>query len=232
MALPQIEYATYQLTLPSTKKTIKYRPFNVKEEKIFMMAMESKDQGDMINAVIQIIENCTMGNIKKVEELPYFDIEYIFIQLRKKSVGEIVNANKKCSCGFDIPIEINLDEVIIDAGDKPSNVIQVSDSIGIEMKYPSITGLDDIGESDVERTFNMIVAMISSIYDGDTVHKASDSTKEELLEWIEGLPENTFIKINDFMSDMPKMVYNSIAKCPECGEDNMLHLEGLSSFFG
>jgi formylmethanofuran dehydrogenase subunit E len=233
MGLPQIDYATYQLTLPSTQQVIKYRAFNVKEEKILMMALESEDEGDMFNAIIQIIDNCTMGKIKSVEELPYFDIEHIFIQLRKKSIGEIITASTKCSkCEGEVPAEINLDEVVLNTVDEGDNVIQISDSMGIEMRYPSMSGLNVEGATKIEKSFNLIAAMISSVYDGDTIHKASSYSNSELVDWIEALPEEVFLKMNTFMENMPKITYNSEVICPSCGEKNVIRLEGLSSFFG
>jgi|SaaInlV_150m_DNA_3_1039698.scaffolds.fasta_scaffold00487_2 hypothetical protein len=233
MALPQIQQATFNLTLPSSKKKWKYRSFTVKEEKILLMALESKDEKAMVSAILQIIDNCTFGNIKNLSDLPFFDIEYMFIKMRQKSVGDTINATKRCTkCDEEIPIEIDLNKVQVDLKDKPNPLIEITENIGMELRYPSGDNLEMVnGDTDIDKMFNVVIHLIKSIYEGDVVHKPSDYTDEELMSFVESLPDTVFKKVNEFMANMPKTVYEATMPCPICNTVNVIRLEGLSSFF-
>lgn len=239
MALPKIETPTYNLILPSTGEKIKYRPFLVKEEKILLIATESEDAEAMQNAVKDIISNCTFGKIDPDDMAP-FDVEWIFLQLRIKSKGENVDLTFRCNnevdgeeCGTVNNISIDLREINIDANDMKEKVIKITDSVGVEMTYPTFKSMENINEdaSAAQQALDMILNNIVCVFDGDEVYNANeDFTKEEITEFIDSLTEDQFKNIRDFFEDMPKIVYDVDYKCKKCGYEETLHLEGLQSF--
>jgi len=234
MSLPVIDQPTFNLNIPSSGKRIKYRAFTVKEEKILLLALESEDQESMVDAIKQIITNCTFGKVNNIDNLPYFDIEYIFIQLRKKSISDVIHAKRNCEeCDFELEIDINLDSVRIDKLDKKANIIEVTDTIGMELSYPTMAKMNNLIESssDFTKMFELIAQLIVTIYEGETIYKADDYKLKEKMEFLEGLGENAFVKIQEFLTNMPTVYTEVDMKCPQCGHDNHIKLEGLYNFF-
>ena len=209
MALPILDTATYELTLPSSDVQVKYRPFLVKEEKILLLAMESEETAQVTKALKEIVHTCTFGTIN-VEALPTFDLEYIFLNIRAKSVGEV--AKLKLLCPDDketyANVEVDLSKVEVQVDDKHSNEIQINDKIKMVMKYPTINSFDpsvDATKLKTEQLFDIIADTVYEIYDGETVHKGVDYSKEEMKNFIESLTSEHFNKIQQFFNTMPRL---------------------------
>ena len=239
MSLPKLNTPVYEATLPSTNKVIKYRPFLVKEEKILLTAMEDGSEKTISNAVNQIIKNCVQGNIK-VKELPTFDIEYLFLRLRAKSVGEKVTIGLKpypCPqnegeiCKNSTEVEINLEEVKVIKDKKHSSKIMLDDNIGIKMSYPdlSILGQKNTG---VESGLKLIKDSIEMIFTSEETFDRSSFTQKELDEFFDSLTTDQFSKIKDFFDTMPVLKHTVKYKCATCGEEKETTIQGLNSFFG
>ena len=233
MALPKINSPTFELKLPSSGQTIKFRPFLVKEEKILLVAQQSGELKDILNAVVQIANNCIYDDID-VEKLPLFDIEYIFINLRSKSVSNIseVMINDPDD-GKQYKVEIDLDKVVIERPEKEiSNKIDLGDGIGVVMRYPSITYMNSIGTAinDADTAINTIMACIEKVYDTDNVYEASEYSKEELNDFILSLSSKQFQNIQEFFNNQPKVTQKVKYKRKD-GEEKELVLEGLNDFF-
>jgi len=244
MTLPRIAVPKYQLIIPSSKKEVSYRPFLVKEEKILLIAMESGEEKEMIGAVKNIIENCVYDDLD-VKNMPMFDIEYIFLQLRAKSKGEIVDLSFDCGkCKKPIPIQIDLTKIEIIRTEGHDIKIPLSDDIGIIMKYPSmeIQNIINKEKSDVENVFSTITSCIDSIWDKESVYATKDHTKEEINDFLESLPDDSFTKIQKFFDTVPVLKHEFELKCTSkngkgkkatiCGWKETKTLEGLGSFFG
>ena len=216
MPLPRIETPKYELTIPSTGKTVKYRPFLVKEEKILLIAMESEDETQMMNAVEEIIQNCIYDADLNVKQLAMFDVEYIFLQLRSKSKGEEIDMSFECGeCKTSIPVHLNLMDVDIVRTEGHKQNIELTNNIGVKMKYPSIslkTKIDSEG-SDVENIFQSLVFCLDSIYDAETVYQAADQTEKEIMDFFESLPEKEFEKIQNFFNTLPVLKHEVELKC-------------------
>ena len=204
MTLPIVETPRYELTLPSTDKVVQYRPFLVKEEKVLLVAMESNNNNQIINATKEILNACTFEKID-VEKLPIFDIEYIFLQIRAKSVGEI--AKFKILCPDDkstyVNVEVDLTKVNVEVDDKHTNTVVIDEDkkLGIVFNYPTLEMTKagfDIDETDIDTLFDIMILSIEHIYEGDKIYPAKDSTKEELKTFLESLPHKTFEKIKTF----------------------------------
>jgi len=237
MALPIIETATYELTLPSKDVKVKYRPFLVKEEKVLLMALESKLPEEMTSALKQICHACTFGTVD-INTLPLFDVEYIFLQIRAKSVGEI--ATLKLLCPDDketyAEVEIDLSKVEVHVDEDHSNKIELDEKkkIGIVMSYPTINTIDPKINKEGKKTqvmFDMLVSTIHQIYEGDKIHTPSDYTKEELHKFIESLDSKAYKKINDFFDSMPKLKQEIEIVNPKTKKTSKLTLQGLQDFF-
>ena len=235
MALPILETATYELTLPSSDVKVKFRPFLVKEEKILLMAMESASGKEIQKALKEIVHACTFGSIN-VAALPTFDVEYIFLHVRSKSVGEV--AKLKLLCPDDkktyAEVEVDLSKVEVQVDDKHSNVIQVNDKIKIIMKYPTIDMFDaelDAKDMKTKQLFDVVAGSIHEIYDGETVHKGSDYSKEEINKFIESLTSDSFNKIHDFFNTMPQLRHEVEVENPKTKVKSKVMLAGLQSFF-
>jgi len=241
MALPKIETPTYNLTLPSTGEKIKYRPFLVKEEKILLIATESEDEDAIQNAIKDIISNCTFGKLNPDDTTP-FDIEWVFLQLRIKSKGETVELNYKCNnvvgesekvCGAINKINIDLRVIEIDNGAEQSKVINLTDTIGVEMMYPTFKTMEMINPdaNGAEQAMAMIIANITTVFEGDVVYcSGQDFDMNEMIEFVDSLTEDQFAKIRGFFDGMPKIAYDTEYKCSSCGYSETLHLEGLQDF--
>jgi len=240
MALPTIATPTYTLKVPSTNKSISYRPFLVKEEKILLMAMESKEDKDMADALRQIISNCVSTAGFDATTLAVFDLEYIFLNLRAKSVGEIAEPQIKCAkCDTDITLKVDLTKVKVKKDRKHKAEIKLSDNIGITMQYPDIEDLlamerpIEEGDSEVDRTFTMIMNSIDNIWDEDSVYSAKDHTEEEIITFLESLTTDHFEKIQQFYDTMPRLEHKINYKCEEekCDHEDSITLRGLQDFF-
>ena len=239
MPLPQIATPTYELTLPSTGETIDYRPFLVKEEKLLVLAMETEDSKDITKAVKTVIKNCIQTKGIKVEELPTFDIEYLFLNIRGKSVGEEVEV--KIICPDDgktqVPVTINIDEIEVEKDKKHTTKFAIDDNLMIEMKYPSLdqfikSNFDFSGGNQMEQSFELISTCVDKIYNEEEVWVAADFSKKELMDFIESMNSTQFKKIESFFETMPKLKHEIKVKNPETGKSSLVVLEGLSSFFG
>lgn len=224
----------YDLKLPVTGSMIKYRPFLVKEEKILLMAMESQNEKEIINAMKTIIRNCTTLR-KKVEDLPTFEIEYIFLKIRAKSVGEVSKINVTCPDDGEtqVEVEIDLDKLQIHMDKDHSNKIMLTDDVGLVMKYPSLDMFvkDNFNLQNVnaETAFEMTADCIESVFEGEVV--TEDATKKELLEFLDNLNNQQFQKIQKFFDTMPKLSHKLEVENPETGVKSEVVIEGLAAFF-
>ena len=235
MALPILETASYELTLPSSDVQVKYRPFLVKEEKILLLALESANAGEITKALKEIVHACTFGSIN-VNMLPTFDLEYIFLNIRAKSVGEV--AKLKLLCPDDketyANIELDLSKVEVQVDEDHTNTIQINDKLKMVMKYPTIDSFDpqqDSANMKTEQLFDVIASTVYEIYDGETVHKASDYTKKEMNEFLESLTSDHFAKIQKFFSGMPRLEHEVEIENPKTKVKSKVVLKGLQSFF-
>jgi hypothetical protein len=239
MPLPKIATPIYELEIPSLKKKIRYRPFLVKEEKILIIALESEDSKQIANAVKNVISNCILSKGIKVEDLATFDIEYLFLNIRGKSVGETVDVLITCPDDGEtqVPTSINLDEILVEVDPEHSRDIKLDDSLTLRMRYPSMTEFIknnfDSGESvSVDDTFDLIVSCIDQIYSEEESWTASDSTKKELLEFVEQLSSKQFKEVEKFFETMPKLSHTIKIRNPNTKVESEVVLEGLSAFFG
>jgi len=246
LPLPTIDVPTYELELPSNGKKIKFRPFLTKEEKILLMALESKEESDMISAVRQIVQNCIISAYPgfDVSDLPWFDLEYFFLNLRARSMGEKVEPKFQCNsldaagnvCGNIITTEIDLLAVKVEKVPEHSTKILLAGNVGVKMKYPnfdSIAALRQFKEGNAtEATEDMIIDHIDYIYMGDTVFPVKEQSRDDLKEWLEKLTQTQFDKISNFFTEMPKVKIKKEVKCSKCGFDHVIPFEGIASFFG
>jgi hypothetical protein len=237
MPLPKIATPTYELIIPSTKKTIKYRPFLVKEEKILIIAQESEDSKQISDAVKTVISNCILSRGVKVDQLATFDIEYIFLNIRGKSVGETVEVLITCPDDgkTKVPVTINLEEIEVNIGPKHSKDIKLDDSLTLRMRYPSMeefikTNFIDGGMT-VDDTFDLICSCIDQVYNEEESWTASECTKKELIDFIEQLSSTQFKQVENFFQTMPKLSHKLKIKNPNTKVESEVVLEGLTSFF-
>jgi hypothetical protein len=239
MALPLANVAKYELVLPSQQKTIQYRPFLVKEEKVLLMAMESGESKEMITAIKEIVKSCTFGEMI-AEDYPMFDIEYVFLQIRSKSVGEV--AKLKVLCPDDgktyAEAEVDLTKVEVQVDDNHTNKIIIDENrnLGIVLKYPTLKNYDlmsskSVNTNDMDKVFNILIDSIDHVFEGDKVYPAKDSTKEELKDFIETLPQESFMKIKTFFDTMPKLKHEIEVTNPKTQVVNKVTLQGVSDFF-
>ena len=237
MPLPKISTPTYELVIPSTGKKIKYRPFLVKEEKILIIAMESEDTTQIANAVKDVISSCVITRGVKVNELSTFDIEYLFLNIRGKSVGEEVEVLVTCPDDgvTKVPMTINLDEIQIQVDEAHSRDIKLDDSLVLRMKYPSMDEfvknnfvLDNVS---VDDTFDVVISCIEQVYSEEESWSAKDCTKKELKEFVEQLSSKQFKEIENFFATMPKLSHKIVVKNPNTEVENEVVLGGLGSFF-
>jgi len=236
MALPKLTTPTYELEIPSTDAKIKYRPFLVKEEKILMMAMESKKNPDIVQAVKDIVSECTFNKIE-LSDLPMFDVEYIFLQIRSKSVGEV--SKLKLLCPDDgvtyADLELDLSEVKVQVGDDHTNKITLDNGMGMIMKYPTIDSFKDSGIQDINATnmLEVIGACIQQIYEeeGKKTYDPKDQTQKEVTDFIEQLTTKQFQNVQNFFDTMPKLKHTVKIKNPKTKVESEVVLSGLNDFF-
>jgi len=234
--LPKLDSPTYQLKVPSTGESVSYRPYLVKEEKILMMAMESNDTNQMMDAVKNVIRSCTSDSID-VSALAMFDIEYIFTQLRAKSVGETSSIKVKCSeCDASNEVDVNLEKVRVDVPESDIKTVPLTDTVGVSLRYPSVDAMlkaqADESKSDVDRVFDLITACIDSIYSGDEVFDAREQSPKELKEFIESLNTKQFNEVRDFIETIPSASIDVEFMCMSCSQHNSFEVKGLGNFFG
>ena len=242
MALPKIAVMKYELTLPSSGEKITFRPFLVKEEKILMTALQGGEAKDMVRALKEIINNCVDKDLK-VETLPPFDLEYIFLQLRARSVGEVIPISyslpeeickdDKKECTFEK--ELNLDDIKVQKNKNHKDLIDLTDTIKLKMRYPDMEGATAMtgveGVEMVDKTFDLIGQSIEYIMDGEEMHNLSDYTKKEADDFLDSLSTQNFKEIQTFFDTMPKLKHEITAKCKVCGKENTKVLEGMGDFF-
>jgi len=242
MPLPKISTPQYELILPSTEKAIKYRPFLVKEEKILLLALESQDTKQITTAIKSVLKDCILSRGIKVEELPTFDIEYIFLNIRGKSVGESVDLIITCSDDgvTEVPVKIYIDEIQIQKDESHTTDIDLGEGLVLRMKYPSldqfIKSNFDFSEektiSNIDESFEIIASCMDIVFNSDDSWAAADCTKKELKDWIETMNTKQFKMIENFFETMPKLTHTIKVKNPKTEVENEVTLEGLSSFFG
>ena len=240
MPLPKIATPTYELAIPSTGKKIKYRPFLVKEEKILILALESEDVKQITNAIKTILKDCISTRGVKVEDLSTFDIEYIFLNIRGKSVGESVDLVVTCPDDEEttVPVKVYIDEIEVQTDPDHSRDIKLDDTLTLRMKYPTlsqfISNNFDFSENDndsVEQSFEMIATCMDLVYNDEESWAASDCTKKELISWIETLNTKQFQEIEKFFTTMPKLSHTIKVTNPNTKVENEVTLEGLQNFF-
>jgi hypothetical protein len=238
MPLPKIATPTYELEIPSTKKTVKYRPFLVKEEKILIIAMESEDPKQITEAVKNVISNCLLTRGIKIEQLATFDIEYLFLNIRGKSVGETVEVLITCPDDgiTKVPVSINLDEIKVEVSDDHSRDIKLDDCLVMRMKYPSMqefikNNFTSENAISVDDTFDLICSCIEQVYNEEESWVSSDFSKKELSDFLEQLTSNQFKEIEKFFETMPKLSHTVNLTNPNTKKESKVVLEGLSSFF-
>jgi hypothetical protein len=238
MPLPKLNTPTYELTLPSSNRKVKYRPFLVKEEKILLIAMESEDEKEMQNAVKQILKNCILTRGISVDKLAVFDIEYLFLNIRGKSVGEDIKLNIVCPDDevTEVEVSVNVEDVKIQKSDNHDSVIQLTDQVAIVMKYPSMemfvkNNITGENQQKVDTIFDMTIDCISQVVEGEDVLEAKSFSKKEMLEFVETFDTQQFQKIQDFFETMPKLSHTIKVLNPKTNIESEVVIEGLSSFF-
>ena len=239
MPLPKIATPTYELELPSTGKSIKYRPFLVKEEKVLVIALESEDTKQITNAIKAVLKNCVLTKGIKVENLPTFDIEFLFLNIRGKSVGEEIEVNIVCPDDGEtnVPVFIDLDSIQVERDDDHTNQIKLDDDLKMEMKYPSLeqfikNNFDFEEGNQMDQSFELIATCIDKIYNEDEVWATADCTKKEVKEFLESMNSSQFKEIEKFFESMPKLKHTIEITNPKTKVKSEVVLEGLASFFG
>lgn len=239
--LPKIDIPIYETKLISNGEVIRFRPFLVKEQKLFLMAGESDDPKETVRTIKQVLTNCILDDVD-VENMATFDIEYIFLQLRARSVGEIANLRFTCNnnisetekCGNNVKIDVNVLEIDPQKNKDHTNKIQITDKVGVVLKYPTFNSLDisNLDTENIEQILEIIVSCIDYVYDADSVYYAKDTPKQELVDFIENLKQADLEKISVFFNTLPKIKKDVDFQCEKCGYKEVLTLEGIQSFFG
>ena len=240
MKLPTIGIPAYETTIPSTGEKVQFRPFLVKEEKILLLALESGDKKSQYRALKEILKNCILSEVN-IDNLAVFDVEFLFVQIRGKSVGEILEPVVVCpKCSASGKLKINLNEISMNDSQKVEVPfkIMLSENVGISLVYPNMKMVETVdpdeatGSADTETVFKVIVRCIDSIFDGENYYNPSDYSEKELISFIETAPTENFKKIVDFISNMPRVEKVQPFRCPSCGYEKDLVLKGVEDFFG
>ena len=239
MPLPKINTPTYELALPSTGKKVRYRPFLVKEEKILIMALETEDMKQISNSVVQILNDCILSRGVKVKDLSTYDIEYLFLNIRAKSVGEEVEVNVTCPDDGETIVQtaINIDDINVLKNPDHTDVIKLDDDLSVQMKYPSMTQFIENnfdyanGKTDVDKSLEVIITCISQVYNQEESWSASDCTKKELKDFVDSMNTKQFKEVEKFFETMPKLTHTLNVKNPNTDVESEVVLEGLASFF-
>lgn len=229
MGLPKLNTPTYELVLPSTEEKIKYRPFLVKEQKLLLLAQESENKKEMLDAISQIIENCTFGKINS-KEAYVFDVEYVFLQIRRKSIGDKITLNLLCNDDgiTRVPTEIDLNDVKVEIGDNHTNKIQLTDDVQLIMTYPRIYTIDSINS---DNSYDIVVKCVHQITEGDKIYERVDMSDEDLIEFIESMNTDNLSSVLDFFDTMPKIKHQIKVINPNTNVENTINMEGIESFF-
>ena len=241
MPLPTITTPTYELKMPSTGKKIKYRPFLVKEEKILIIALESRNQIEITNSVKDVLKKCILTRGVKVDDLPTFDIEYIFLNIRAKSIGEDIRLTVTCpdDSQTEVPVTIYVDEIQVTKPKDHTTDIVIDDKMTMRMKYPSLNqfiennfSMDDESETVVDKTFRVVADCMDTVYTEEDAWEAKDYSMKERVEFIEQLNSKQYKKVEKFFASMPKLSHTVEVINPNTKEKNSIVLEGLANFFG
>ena len=241
MALPKLDVPTYEIELPVSKTKVKFRPFLVKEQKNLLMAIESNESTTIQQNVKDILNNCTITEGINIDNLPIIDVEYYFVNLRAKSVGEVVQSRYKCNntvndreCGNIMEKDINLLELKVLMDDTISPEIQLTNKVSIKMKYPEFGIVQDSLKYDdiTDITFNMIANSIEYIYDGEQFYYGNEAPAGEMLEFVEGMNQEQFAKVEEFFNKLPKLKETIDLTCSKCSFQHKIDVEGLENFFG
>jgi len=238
MPLPKIVTPTYELELPSTGKPVKYRPFLVKEEKVLLIAMESEDVKQITNALKQVLKSCILTRGVKIEELPTFDIEYLFLNIRGKSVGEEIEVNLIAPDDGEtsVSVTINVEDIGIERPENHEKTIKLDSNLRMEMKYPSldefIKNNFDFQEQTLDQSFELIAGCVDKIYNEEEVWSSADCTKKDIIEFLGQMNSIQFKAVDEFFNTMPKLSHKVTFTNPNTGVENVVKLEGLASFFG
>ena len=239
MPLPKIATPTYELELPSTGQTIQYRPFLVKEEKLLVLALEGEDVKEITTAIKNVIKSCIQTKGIKVDTLPTFDIEYLFLNIRGKSVGEELEVKLLCPDDNETyaPVSIPIDEIVVVKNDDHTNKIKLDNSLMMEMKYPSLAefiknNFDFAGDATMDQSFDLIASCVDKIYNEEEVWAAADCTKKEITTFLESMNTTQFKEIEKFFETMPKLSHKVKITNPNTNVESEVVMEGLSSFFG
>ena len=235
MALPQINTPVYELTITSNGKKIKYRPFVVKEEKILLLALESEDEQEITNAIVQIINNCVQSKVD-IDDLSTFDIEYIFLNIRAKSVGEVLEFSITCPDDgvTQVEVDINIDDIKVIKEKGHTDTIEIGNGYFVKMKYPTLNYVlkkTNKGKSPIENTFEYAVDCIDQIYNNEEVWDSTDNTKEEMAGWVETLTSDQYQKLQQFFNTMPKLKHTVTIVNPKTKVKSDVTIEGLANFF-
>ena len=238
MPLPKINTPTYELVLPSSGKKVKYRPFLVKEEKILIMALESEDTKQITSAIKSVLSDCILSRGIKIDKLATFDIEYLFLNVRGKSVGETVEVNVTCPDDGQTKVEmvIDIDSIKIQKDSNHSNIIKLDDSLSVQMNYPSLdqfieTNFDTSNNSQVDESLNVIMSCIKQVYNEEESWDATDCTKKELRDFVESMNSKQFKEVENFFETMPKLSHKVKVMNPNTKVESEVVIEGLASFF-
>ena len=240
MALPKIDTPVYDLELPLSKKKIRFRPFLVKEQRNLMMAMESDDKETIERNIRQVLHNCTLTEGLEIDKLPIIDVEFYFINLRARSVGEVVQNRYRCEneveekvCGNLMDVELNVLEIQPDMTNVVDDVIQINDKISVKLKFPEFSILERANkfESVTDMAFDMIAESVEYIFDGEQYYYAAESEPDDIIEFIESLNQDQFNKIENFFNNLPKLNKSIEVDCKKCGFHHTIQVEGLDSFF-
>ena len=239
MALPKVQHSTYPVTLPSSGEKIHFRPFTVKEENLLLLAKQEEDNQRAIHAVKQVIENCTEGQVD-ADKLTSFDVEYLFILIRSKSVGETVQLQIKCpECDSESPAMVNLEEVEVVRNENHTKTIMLDDRVGVQMAYPTLKLSEDLSSANLDENnidprdaYKAMATCIESIFDEEDVYPTSQVEEKELLDWIEGLSRLQRDEIVRFFNTMPYIKVDVKYNCEQCGKDQVKEITGLQNFFG
>ena len=229
MGLPKLNTPTYELVLPSTEETIKYRPFLVKEQKLLLLAQESENKKEMLDAISQIIENCTFGKINS-KEAYVFDVEYVFLQIRRKSIGDKITLNLLCDDDGTtrVPTEIDLNDVKVEIGDNHTNKIQLTDDVQLIMTYPRIYTIDSINS---DNSYDIVVKCVQQIIEGDKIHEKVDLNDKAFVDFIESMSTDNLNDVLKFFDTMPKIKHQIKVINPNTNVENTINMEGIESFF-
>ena len=245
MALPKVVTPTYELTIPSTDETVSYRPFLVKEEKTLLMALESGDNASLTKAMQDIITQCTEGKVN-AKELAPFDLEYFFLQLRGRSIGDVIELNVPRPANFTscceeaseddkCKLDVKIDDIAVDTSGMMDPNIVITDKISIKMMFPQVEQIQKFqveGKTETEQVFKMVIECIEYISDGEEIFKTKDHSKKEMSEFIDSLNTGQFNKIREFFEAMPRLTHDIIWTCNECKKTTNITLQGIDAFFG